>query len=335
MSHCAHLIRTLQATSCSGIACYTQTCPRIHRIHQQKRCIHSSIHSFVSIQIFEWHNYDQVSHLRLIFSFIPPSHIFFAPVAQAWRDAAPTNKSTTYKAAICSVPCINWAVAFGGLDLSSCCGFLGKYASSNEIIERACQLGLTRDDSSRAHNQDLCRGAAEKGNLVLLQWLGEKSAYADAEYIGSSAVEAGNLPILRWLRETDGDWSNRLMSELLSDAACGGHLAIARYLRQERGAEWGRRGYHNGHLTGAAQHNHLDFVDYARSDNCRWNEDGDGFYDPQHRNGDWCRGVARTATHDTLVWLHARTDWPGCNCVRHDNGDWKEVAAHDELDSTW
>ena len=75
-------------------------------------------------------------------------------------------------------------------------------------------------------------GAAEGGQLELLEWLFNKRVYPDfltLEDISKAAAKGGHLNILKWLK-TKGLKLNHLAAE---GAAEGGHLHLLQYLEQK------------------------------------------------------------------------------------------------------
>lgn len=152
-------------------------------------------------------------------------------------------------------------------------------------------LEFFRNEYSITADTDVCRRAAENGQLKVLQWIQENGfrnsipSGAIAEFNGflpsfprsaevtstlewnekicHAAAGNGQLEILKWLRKNHCPWNETTCSE----AARGGHLDILQWARANDCPwdEWT--------CTQAALSGHLHIIQWARQNGCQWNHD--------------------------------------------------------------
>jgi hypothetical protein len=92
----------------------------------------------------------------------------------------------------------------------------------------------TRDFQWRPH---LAKLSAQYSTLELLQWLHECGCPWDEQEVCRGAARKGNVDTLIWLQEVTAPWSAALRSEMLFDAGWENRLATVKWLRQQ-GADW-------------------------------------------------------------------------------------------------
>jgi hypothetical protein len=87
-------------------------------------------------------------------------------------------------------------------------------------------LALLNVQNFRAHDADesseLCKAAAERGNLQLLQWLREHDCAWDASACSTAALN-DHLGVLMWASFNSCPWDE----DTCSDAAAAGRLHIS------------------------------------------------------------------------------------------------------------
>ncbi len=135
------------------------------------------------------------------------------------------------------------------------------YNQLQELFKEYSDVKLLNINIGDTLKHDLCRNAAEKGNLSILKWARETGCYWD-EWTCTFAAKNGHIEVLQWARQHGCPWNEYTCS----CAAGGGHLSVLQWAR-EHGCPW------NGLTCAcAANSGHIEVLKWARKNGCPWDE---------------------------------------------------------------
>lgn len=137
-----------------------------------------------------------------------------------------------------------------------------------------------------------CEGAANKGNLVILQWVYEHGGFDEEDRrdechkAAIRAVEADHLEVLAWLHAKDPKMIMR--EDLYIPAAKRGDLRMIQWLREHKCPIWGSK-----LCEEAAKGGYLEILQWYEEQGCDWSETT-------------CAKAAEENHFEVLQWLHAK-----------------------------
>jgi hypothetical protein len=140
----------------------------------------------------------------------------------------------------------------------------------------------------------LCKAAAFRGDLDILQWLLPKGSSMWQEVLPEVAARQGNLEMLQWAKSN----KFQLKADICSRAAQGGHLKVLQWARAH-GVPWSE-----DTCIRAAGEGHLDLLKWARAHGCPWNWRYLGMAAAQYGHVhvlQWARGQGFHSDDDTEV----------------------------------
>jgi hypothetical protein len=210
------------------------------------------------------------------------------------------------------VPVLQWLQQHGFLQEpaqpsqrfpSSLCDTAARHGGANAVVwlhKQGFKLGAMA-----------CAGAAEAGNLQLLQWLRSRGAHWSAEELTQAAATGGSVAVLQFLYSTAVEqWSAATLTRMLhaAGAGAGGQLAAAQWL----------------HSIGAPLPTRLWYTQcWPRLCTLRWAiESGATWWDATPLRWFRCGRLRDVVDADAWQWAHEH-GCP-CDCAQDDEEDWQQ-----------
>ena len=166
--------------------------------------------------------------IRRVLSLLPNTFRFTAAVNKQFQTVYAAihddSKITTFENAIQTIGTVRIYLADGA-----------DAATVASLATRGGKLDILKAIHSEGHEitgRNLCRDAAERGYLEILQWLRSIGCFWNSNTC-SSAAQRGHLEVLQWARANGCDWA----SGTCSSAAGGGHLGVLQWARAN-GCDW-------------------------------------------------------------------------------------------------
>jgi hypothetical protein len=155
---------------------------------------------------------------------------------------------------------------------------------------------------------ELCKWAACRSNLQLLQWLHECGCPWKERDICRTAACTGNVDMLIWLQQVTAPWSSSRKRKMLFEAGQCNHMSAVKWLRQQ-GAEWPFS------FTAAAEIDYeqtqvcwaVPVVRWALDNGCAWRNWQCDQLDPELYTSKYRKWQASKL----FVWAHEN----GCPCT--------------------
>lgn len=153
---------------------------------------------------------------------------------------------------------------------------------------------------------------AQKGDLVMLEWMRVNDCLEISRMDYEAAATAGDLMTLQWLRAnaSSPEWSNQ-PGLICGCAAEGGHLDVLKWL-VDNGCSLTDGAMGQNVCSNAEKGGHLDVLQWLRANGCEWDSylppSNDVFFSPNQ--GSTCSDAALGGHLDLLKWLKENgCDW--------------------------
>jgi hypothetical protein len=175
------------------------------------------------------------------------------------RDASAMKKAT---AAVGNINIMDWLLQRDGAELPELvmctAAFHGQLTMCEYLLDKRCPL------ASR-----VCTHAAQGGQLNVLIWLRQHGCpWNDLAVVWLSA-HSGSIDTMAYILQHTTflhDVTLRMMSDMLRTAGALGHLAVAQWLRDERGAPWPT--YLSCMIAGESKQWSGEVLAWARANGC-------------------------------------------------------------------
>jgi hypothetical protein len=149
-----------------------------------------------------------------------------------------------------------------------------------------------------ALNADICKVAAEAGELDMLRWAREQGAAWDDDLILEQAASSGDIEVAAWVKQQPGV---ALSASAMTAAAKDGDIAMCEYLLAEQCS------FDQSACYEAAAHGHWDALRWLQEHGCAWHEYV-------------CEIMAERGEFEVLQWArqqHGAQAWDADTILQH------------------